>query len=305
VNTSRVRAEGLRLRAGNVSPQPSTLSLQPSALSPQPWMVAVALAVLCAIARPAAAQTAATLPALTEPVNDFAHVIDGESAAEMDRIIRALQAKTGDAVVVVTVPGIEPAGDIREYAENLFENHGRGVGEKGKDNGLLILLALKERRVWIEVGYGLEQFITDGFSGETSRDVMAPEFKNGRYGPGLLAGTRRIVGRIAEGRNVTLDGVPAPRSVGGGPAGTPIPLWVIVVAFIVIMLISRAGGGPGRRNRYWGGSPWSGWSSGVGPFGGGWGSGFGGGGGGGGGFGGGFGGFGGGRSGGGGGGASW
>ena len=81
--------------------------------------------------------------------------------------------------------------------------------------------------------------------------------------------------------------------------GMPIPLSVIVIGFISILIISRIGGGPGRRSRYWGGGGWSGWSSGVGPFGGGgWSSG-------GGGFGGGFGGFGGGRSGGGGGGASW
>ena len=89
-------------------------------------------------------------------------------------MIRALQAATGDVVVVATVPTIEPYGDIREYAVKLFENHGRGIGEKGKDNGLLILLALKERQVWVEVGYDLEQWITDGFAGETSRDVMAP-----------------------------------------------------------------------------------------------------------------------------------
>src|SRR6266511_4933772 len=104
----------------------------------------------------------------------------------MERMIRALQAATGDVVVVVTVPTIEPYGDIREYAVKLFQNQGRGVGQKGKDNGVLILLALKERRVQIEVGYGLEEFITDGFSGETSREVMAPEFREGRYGPGLL-----------------------------------------------------------------------------------------------------------------------
>ncbi len=240
------------------------------------------------------------LPALTQPVNDFAHVIDSASAAEMDRIIRALQAATGDVVVVVTVPTIEPYGDIREYAVKLFQNQGRGIGEKGKDNGLLILLALKERRVQIEVGYGLEQWITDGFSGETSREVMAPAFREGRYGAGLLAGTQRIVGRIAQGRNITLDNVPVPQPLRVEPTGTPIPMWVIILIFIIIMIAGRSGGGPRRRDRYWGGRPWSGWSSGVGPFGGGWGGG-----GGGGGFGGGFGGFGGGRSGGGGGGASW
>src|SRR5262245_58122017 len=76
------------------------------------------------------------LPELTQPVNDFAHVIDAESAAGIDRMSRALQAATGDVVVVVTAPNINGYGDIREYANKLFENHGRGIGEKGKNNGL-------------------------------------------------------------------------------------------------------------------------------------------------------------------------
>jgi uncharacterized protein len=231
-------------------------------------------------------------------VNDFAHVIDPADAAVMEDMIRKLKAATGDVVVVATVPDIEGYGDIREYANKLFANHGKGIGEKGKDNGVLILLALKERKVWIEVGYTLEQWITDGFAGETSRLYMVPEFRNGNYGAGLRAGTERIIGRIAQGRGVTLEGIRVPRErarqTGGG-----IPSWVIILVFIVILIASRMGGGPGASMRRRGG--WSGWSSGVGPFGGGgWSSG-----GGGGGFGGGFGGFGGGSSGGGGGGSSW
>jgi uncharacterized protein len=252
-------------------------------------------------------QTSPALPELTQPVNDFAKVIDPQSTAELERMIRALQEKTGDVVVVATVPTVEPYGSVKDYAVKLFENHGKGIGQKGKDNGILILLALKERRVEVEVGYDLEQWITDGFSGETSRDYMAPELRNGRYGAGLLAGTERIIGRIAQGRNVTLDGVRVPRRTttqrgSGTPFGIPTIVWI----FIAILIISRIGGGGGRRGGFWGGR--GGWSSGVGPFGGGFGGGgFGGGGfgGGGGGFGGGFGGFGGGRSGGGGGGASW
>src|SRR5438874_470492 len=179
--------------------------------------IAVAILVGALLARQpmAAAALADSLPSLTEPVNDFAHVIAASSAAEMDRQIRALKAASGDVVVVATVPTIEPYGDIREYATKLFENSGRGIGEKGKDNGLLILLALKERRVWIEVGYGLEQWITDGYAGETTRQVMTPEFREGRYGPGLLAGTTRLIGRIAQGRNVQLTGVEVPRDFGG------------------------------------------------------------------------------------------
>jgi uncharacterized protein len=248
----------------------------------------------------AAAQSRdADLPELTQPVNDFAHVIDGSNAAEIDRMIRTLKAATGDAVVVATVPSIDPYGDIREYANKLFQNHGRGIGDKGRNNGLLILLAVRERKVWIEVGYELEQWVTDGFAGETSRLEMVPEFRQGRYGDGLRIGTERIIGRIAQGRNVTLQGVRVPRE--RTPQRTPsLPSGYILLGIIILLAISRIGGGPGGL-RTWGRSGWSGWSSGVGPFGGGWG----GGGSGGGGFGGGFGGFGGGSSGGGGGGGSW
>lgn len=248
----------------------------------------------------APALQSSSLPELTEPVNDFAHVVDAASVRDMDRVIRALKDASGDVVVVATVPTIEPYGDIREYAVKLFENRGRGIGERGKDNGLLILLAIQERRVWIEVGYGLEEWITDGFAGETSRDVMTPEFRQGRYGAGLLAGTARIVGRIAQGRNIQLTGVEVPREPRRGGGGQLSVNWIIIL-FILIVIMSRMGGGPGRGIRRWGRGGWSGWSSGVGPFGGG----FGGGGFGGGSFGGGFGGFGGGRSGGGGGGGGW
>ena len=249
----------------------------------------------------AAAQPAP--PALTQPVNDFAHVVDAESAAKMDELIRSLQRASGDVVVVATIDTFVPYGDIREYATKMFENGGRGIGEKGKDNGLLILLAVKDRQVWVEVGYDLEEFITDGYAGELSRKVMVPEFRNGNYGAGLLAGASRIVGRIAERRNVTLEGAPPPDDdneddVGFGGTG----FLVLIAILILLNMIGRTR----RRRRFWGGPPWSGWSSGVGPFGGGFGGRSGGFGGGFGGFGGGgFGGFGGGRSGGGGGGGSW
>jgi uncharacterized protein len=252
------------------------------------------------------ARAADPLPELTAPVNDFAKVVDADSASAIDRMIRTLQAATGDVVVVATVPTIEPYGDIREYAVKMFANNGKGIGQKDKKNGLLILLALKERRLWVEVGYDLEQFVTDGFAGETSREVMSPYFRNGQYGQGLRAGTERIIGRIAQGRGVTLEGVRVPQQ-SSRRGGSSIPGWLPIAIFIVILIISRIGGGGGRRSRFGGG----GWSSGIGPFGGGFGGGFGGfgggygGGGGGGGFGGGFGGFGGGSSGGGGGGSSW
>jgi uncharacterized protein len=261
--------------------------------------------VLCLVPLAAPAQAAAALPApplLTAPVNDFAHAIDETSARELERRIRALQSASGDVVVVATVPTFQPYADIREYAVKMFENGGRGIGERGKDNGLLIVVAVQDRRVDVEVGYALEEFITDGFAGETIRQVMTPEFRNGNYGGGLLAGATRIINRIAERRGVNLQDVPREPAPAAPQFHFP---WIIIIWIIIMIAASRRRRGrPGRR---WGGGPWSGWSSGIGPFGGGggFGGGFGGFGGGGGSGGGGFGGFGGGRSGGGGASGGW
>jgi uncharacterized protein len=240
------------------------------------------------------------LPVLTGPVNDFAHLLGPEAAADLDRMIRALQAASGDVVVVATVPSIAPFGSIDDYAVKLFEK--AEIGKKNQDNGLLILLAREERRVRVEVGYGLEPFITDGYAGETIREVMLPEFRRGAYDQGLLKGTARIIGKIAEQRGVGLQGLPVVEPP-TRPSRRSFPsAGLILLGVFVLVRILSSRGGPRSRCR-WGG-PWSGWTGGVGGFGGGFG-GFGGGFGGGGGGGGGFGGFGGGRSGGGGASGGW
>jgi uncharacterized protein len=246
-------------------------------------------------------------PPLTQPVNDFAHVVDPESARSMDALIRSLQRATGDVVVVATVDTFQPYATIDEYAVKMFQNGGRGIGEKGRENGLLIVVAVNDRRIRVEVGYELEQFVTDGFAGQVRDEDITPPFRQGNYGAGLVAGVQRIVGRIAQGRNVSLQDLPQQpqtvrrrRTTGGG---------AIVWLFIAFILLRAFVGGIRRNSRggpsAWGGPGWSGWSSGVGPFigrrggfGGFGGGGFGGGGGG-------FGGFGGGRSGGGGASGGW
>ena len=180
-------------------------------------------------------------PALTQPVNDFANVIDPESARQMDALIRSLQRTTGDVVVVATVETFQPYATLDDYAVKMFENGGRGIGEKGRDNGLLIVVAVKDRRVKVESGYELEQFVTDGFAGEVSRDEMAPRFRQGNYGAGLLAGVQRIVGRVAQGRNVTLQGVPQEtqsvrrrRASGGGAI-----FWLFIAFIVIRALVTR------------------------------------------------------------------
>jgi len=247
----------------------------------------------------ATAVSAQTLPSLTQPVNDFANVIDAASAAELDRRIRGLQAATGDVIIVATVSTIAPYGSIEEYAVRLFER--AGIGTRAQDNGLLVLVAVQERRVRIEVGYGLEEFITDGFAGDTIRQML-PLFRDGRYGEGLVMGTTRLMQRLSERRGTTVPEIPPPAPP--APEARSIPwLPIVIIAVIILMRLFNTGGGPPgvhrRRRRR---ATWSGWGTDVGGFGGGWlgGGGFGGSRGGGG-----FGGFGGGRSGGGGASGGW
>jgi uncharacterized protein len=253
---------------------------------------------------PAGAARAQELPTLTQPVNDFANVIDPDSEAELDRRIRALQRTTGDVVIVATVTTIAPYGSIEEYALRLFER--AGIGQRGQDNGLLILVAVQDRRARIEVGYDLEQFITDGYAGDTIRQML-PAFRDGRYGEGLVAGATRIIRRIGEGRGRDIPEVPPAPTATRSPQRHAFPwLPIIVITIVILLRIMRIGGGPPGAHRRRRRRTWSGWDTGVGGFGGGWmGGGFGGGGFGGSGGGGGFGGFGGGRSGGGGASGGW
>jgi uncharacterized protein len=270
----------------------------------RPWRLAAAVMLAVAIVLPRGTAAQPVPPELTGPVNDFATVVDRASAEAIGRTVAQLQAASGDVVVVATIATFKPHADLASYAVRMFENHGKGIGGRKGDSGVLIVVAVNDRQVWIEVGYGLEEFITDGFAGDTSREVMAPHFRRGEYGRGLLAGVTRVVERIAEGRGVTVTAVPvetpAPRRRGGGIN----PIVVLLLAFLLINLLNAGRTRRRRRGR---------WTSGVGGFGAGWGAGsmwgrssggmggFGGFGG----SGGGFGGFGGGRSGGGGGGASW
>jgi uncharacterized protein len=254
--------------------------------------------------QPAAALMQPAPPALTQPVNDFAGVIDGDSRDALDARIRALREATGDTIIVATVPTFQPYGSIEEYSVKMFENGGKGIGDKGKDNGLLILVAVNDRKVKIEVGYDLEGIIPDGFAGQTIREAITPAFRRSAYGEGLVEGTTRLINRIGEQRGVAIPNVPtAQPTVEGRERPTRFP-WFILFWIIIMIAASRK---RRRRRRYWGSGPWSNWTGGAGGFGGGgFGGSSGGFGGGGGGFGGGgFGGFGGGRSGGGGASGSW
>lgn len=189
------------------------------------------------------------VPKLTEPVSDIANVISPDEASAMERMIRSLQAATGDAVVVAAVKTFAPFGSIEEYAVKMYER--AGIGEKGKDNGVLILVAVDDRRARIEVGYGMEGFLTDGICGDIIRQAMLPAFRRGAYGEGLRDATAQIVSRIAKERNVSIADLPPPpdepsHHISG--AGAAIIVKLIFIAIVLIFFLARSshigGGGP-------------------------------------------------------------
>src|SRR5580658_5630226 len=126
-------------------------------------------------------------------VNDFAHVIPLDQAQSLENYLDDFQSKTGNAIVVVTIASAD--GDVDGAAVSLFKAW--GIGQKGKDNGVLVLAAIQDRRARIEVGYGLEGVITDGDAGDILRQQVYPFFKQQQYGQGLINAVQAIVQRIA------------------------------------------------------------------------------------------------------------
>jgi len=262
---------------------------------------AVAALLLAVPAAPAAFGADRPFPAPRGYVSDFAGIIDGASADSITALANELREKAGSELAVVTLRDLG-GEEIDPVSTALFAQW--GIGRKGKDDGVLILLSLAERKVKIEPGYGAEGPLPDGRCGAIIRHVMAPDLSAGRYGPGLLAGARSVAGAIAADRGVSITGSTTPPS--GARTGREAPAWVLLLVFFIILSVfmriaraaSRFGGmGPYRDWR----TGRRGWRDPWGGFGGGGFGGFGGGlGGGGGGGGGGFGGFGGGGSGGGG-----
>jgi uncharacterized protein len=249
----------------------------------------------------------------TNYVNDFAGVLDASTQAQLNALCQQVEQKAQAQIAVATVKSLD-GQDAVSYAVALYQKW--GIGAKGKDRGVLILLATQDHKYWTAVGYGLEPILPDGKVGGFGRE-MVPLLRSGDYAGAVTLMTARVASVIAQDAGVTLDNQPrlaAPRQQpvsGGGPGGAVIFFVLLFVVLLIFRSLFR-GGGSGR------GGGGSGFLSGLlwamlfsnlggrGGSGGGYGGGgFGGGGFGGGGGGGGFGGFGGGSTGGGGAGGSW
>jgi len=177
-------------------------------------------------------------------VTDRAGVIDPATEQKLTRLLEELQQKTGAEIAVLTVDTTAPLDDFT-YGMQVVDAW--KPGRKGDDTGVLMLVAVQDRKVRVLVGYGLEGILPDGLVGNIQDREMVPEFRAGRMAEGIWRGVAALAQRIAADRGVELTGVPAPRPA---PPATPqIPPWVFVLALVLFMLLmSRGGfGRPGLR----------------------------------------------------------
>jgi uncharacterized protein len=189
---------------------------------------------------------AQTFPSLSGRVVDQARLLSEPKEAEITAKLAALEAATGDQLVVVTVNSLEDL-EIEDYGYRLGRAWGIGAGET--DSGVLLIVAPNERKVRIEVGYGLEPILTDALSNTIIQNDILPPFREGGYERGITAGVDALDTQLR------LDPAEAAaRAAAAAPTGSEAPVMpAIIIAVIFILLfasfIRAAGGGRRRRRR--------------------------------------------------------
>jgi uncharacterized protein len=209
-------------------------------------------------------------------VNDFASVISTFYNQKLESLASEVQEKTGVELAVVTVENMGGLA-IEDYAYELF--HEWGIGQRGKDNGVLLLLAMQERKVRIEVGYALERLLPDGRVGRILDEYVLPDFRDGEFGKGIYYGIAKVSEIIALDEDVTITGAPridridtqrdAERRRGGSLFSFLFIIFLIIITRgrIIPWLFLGSIMGGGRRGGGFGGG--GGFSGGFGGFGGG------------------------------------
>src|SRR5712664_3098804 len=173
-------------------------------------------------------------------VSDFAGVIDAESKAELENYCSRVEQQTGAEMALVTIQSLngEPIEDVANTIYRAW-----GVGKKGKNEGILLLLATSERRDRLEVGYGLEPLLPDGFDGDVLR-AMRPALRQSQYGEALRAAAATIGGRIAQAKGITLD-TSLRRRIRAEDQPPQIPWTLILGGIALLFLFLRRGGSSG------------------------------------------------------------
>ncbi len=204
------------------------------------------------------AASAQKIPAPVGYVNDFADVISDRDEARIARISAAVKRSTGAEIVVATVSSLGDFPTVEALSLGMAEQW--GVGEKGKDNGVLLVLAVAERRARIEVGYGLEGALPDGKVGRIMDTSMIPYFRNDDFGTGFVKAVEGIAGVIAKEYGVQIEDVSSAESdkyetTRGASSRSLVPLIIFLIIFFTgggrffLPLILLGGMGHGRYTR--------------------------------------------------------
>ena len=225
----------------------------------------VALIVLLSLllGHPALAQT---FPAFTGLVTDAANILPADRKLALEQKLEALQQQTGHQLVVATIPDLQ-GYEIADYGYRL--GRAWGVGLKNADNGAILIVAPTERKVRIEVGYGLEPVLTDALSSVIIQQRILPAFKAGDMAGGVEAGADAIAEQLRLPEDQARAKVAAAakefdrthaRRSGQGNGGVPIGaiFWIVIVAAVLLSSIGRRAFG-GRRYRGGGGNNWPVW----------------------------------------------
>ena len=213
-------------------------------------VILLALALLV----PALALAAPTFPPLTGRVVDNAQILSPAAETKLDGELAALEQKTGRQLVVATLPSLQ-GYEIEEYGYQLLRTW--GIGRKGENDGVILIVAPTEKSVRIEVGYGLEPVLTDALSSLIIQRAILPAFREGRFEAGVVAGTEAVVQQLGlpDGEAKALVAQAAAQGktkTSNGGSGVPL-IFVIVVVFWVLSAVLRAFGG---RRRGGGGLWW-------------------------------------------------
>ncbi len=205
--------------------------------------ILAALAFFC-LSLSASAQTLG-FPPLTGRVVDQAALLGESDRAALDQALAALEAKTTDQLVVVTLKSLQGT-TIEDYGYQL--GRAWGIGQKGVNNGVLLIVAPNERKVRIEVGYGLEGTLTDALTKIIIEQAILPRFKAGDFPGGIKQGTASIIttlGGDAAGLQGDLQPDTTPVRSERQPDGSPLPFMIfalVVGGFVILCAVSRGGG---------------------------------------------------------------
>ncbi|MBP5739759.1 MAG: TPM domain-containing protein [Spirochaetia bacterium] len=208
------------------------------------------------------------VPGYSSYVNDYAGVITEKDKTSMEEVAKEVEEKTGAQIAVLTVKSMEPYASIDEFGMAVAEKW--KVGEKGKDTGIIIILAMEERKVRIEVGYGLEGIFNDAKVGRILDNTIIPYFRGGDFSAGLRRGMFKIADTIGTEMNVELD-ERAKMQDNNFTERLCMLIFFIIFVSIFLMMIRRMNNAKRTGRRYYGssfGTMYPGYGHGRGSFGG-------------------------------------